>query len=407
VNRWPALALSAALLTGCGTAGASTVHRGSALPVEPGELTAQDVAGAQTAFGLDLLHAVCARAPGENLLLSPTSAAEALSLLQPAAGGQTAEALRRLLHLPEWSPDLVAALREHTQALDGLRYDGDLDDEDAPDALQMSNRLWAALGLEPDPEYLDAIATAFDADVRAPDFAGDPGGATDEINETVEEDTRGIIEKLFDDPLPSSTRAVLTNALHLKARWAEPFVDTQPEPFAGPDGERTVDMMSGATGAGRTADGWVLVDLPYRDGTLSAVAVLPPEGTGPCDVDLATLTALRSGPARNVAVALPRLHVEQSHELLRDLVELGLPVDGDYSGLGAAGLSISKVVQKTYLDVNEAGTEAAAATGIAMEVSAPVTTGSVVFDRPFLLLLTDTATQSPLFVTVVQDPSGG
>jgi serpin B len=70
VNRWPALALSAALLPGCGTAGASTVHRGSALPVEPGELTAQDVAGAQTAFGLDLLHAVCARAPGENLLLS-------------------------------------------------------------------------------------------------------------------------------------------------------------------------------------------------------------------------------------------------------------------------------------------------------------------------------------------------
>jgi serpin B len=375
--------------------------------VEPGELTAQDVAGAQTAFGLDLLHAICAREPGENLLLSPTSAAEALSLLQPAAGGQTAEALRRLLHLPEWSPDLVAALHEHTRALDGLRYQGDLDDEDAPDALQMSNRLWTALGPELDPDYLDAIATAFDAEVRALDFAGDASGATDTINQTVEDDTRGIIEKLFDDALPSRTRVVLTNALHLKARWAEPFVDTRPAPFAAPGGEVTVDMMSGATGAGRTADGWVSVELPYRDGTLSAVAVLPPEGTGPCDVDPGRLTALRHGPARNVAVALPRLHIEQSHELLNDLVDLGLRENGDYSGLGDGGLGIARVVQKTYLDVDEQGTEAAAATGIAMETSAPVITGSVVFDRPFLLLLTDTATQSPLFVTVVQDPSAG
>jgi serpin B len=205
LSRGPRLAVAAgaaAALAACGTAGATPlVHRGDVVPVQSGTLTAQDVAEVQTAFGVDLLHAVCGQAAEDNVLLSPTSAAEALSLLYPASDGQTAEAFRAVLHLPEWSPDLVAAVREHTQALDGLRYDGDLDDDDAPDALQMSNRLWTTTGLEPDPRYLDDIATAFDADVRALDFAGDPGGATDRINTTVDEDTHGIIEELFEEPL--------------------------------------------------------------------------------------------------------------------------------------------------------------------------------------------------------------
>jgi len=168
-----------AVLVACGTAGATPeIHQGNALPGQAGALTARDVADAQTAFGVDLLHAVCEQAPEQNVLLSPASAAEALGLLYPAAGGATAVAFAALMHLPAWSPDLVAAMREHTRALDGLRFDGDLDDEDAPDSLQMSNRLWTALDLEPESRYLDDIATAFDADVRALDFAGDPGGAT-------------------------------------------------------------------------------------------------------------------------------------------------------------------------------------------------------------------------------------
>jgi serpin B len=295
---------TATALAACGTAGATPrVQRGDAVPVQTGVLTAGDVAAMQTAFGVDLLHAVCERADGENLLLSPTSTAEALSLLYPAAGGQTAESFRSVLHLPAWSPDLVAALRNHTRALDGLRYDGDLDD-DAPDALQMSNRLWTATGLAPDPQYLDDLATAFDADVRALDFAGDPGGATDRINSTVDEDTRGIIEELFEDPLDRDTMAVLTNALHLKARWADPFTDTRSAPFDAPSGEVDVDMMSGSSGTGRTTEGWQSVELPYRDGTLAAVAVLPPEGTDPCTVDAATLADLQTAVPEEVGVQL-------------------------------------------------------------------------------------------------------
>ena len=89
-----------------------------------GSLTAGDVAEAQTAFGLDLLHAMCAGAAGGNVLLSPTSAAEALGLLYPASAGPIAEDLGSRLHLPAWSADLVAALQGHTRALTGLAHEG-------------------------------------------------------------------------------------------------------------------------------------------------------------------------------------------------------------------------------------------------------------------------------------------
>ena len=406
-TRLAAAAVAAtAALAGCGGGGAPPlVHRGNTVSVAAGALTAGDIAAAQTAFGVDLLHALCERAPEQNVVVSPTSAASALSLLYPAAGGQTAEALRDLLHLPEWSPAVVAALREHTAALDGLRYAGDLDDEDAPDSLQTSNRLWTALGVEPDPRYLDDIATALAADMRGLDFAADPEGATRRINTTVAEDTRGIIEELFDDALPTSTVAVLTNAVHLKARWADAFDVTEEEPFAASAGEMTVDMMSGGTGDLRTWDGWQAVELPYRDGTLAALAVLPPAGVEPCAVDAATLAAAQTGKAEPVGVRLPRMTITQTHSLLGPLADLGLPAAGDYPALGGP-LQILDAVQKAFLDVDEEGAEAAAATGLAIGVSAgpadplPVVT----FDRPFLLLLTDTQTRSPLFLAAIQAP---
>ncbi|MGR6964786.1 serpin family protein [Geodermatophilus sp. URMC 61] len=401
------LAATAAVLAACGADGATPlVHRGNAVPVHTTSLTAVDVAAAQTAFGIDLLQTLCERSPGEDVLVSPTSAAQALSLLHPAATGQTAEALRGLLHLPEWSPAVVAALRDHTATLDRLRSDGDLDDEDAPDSLQTSNRLWTALGLQPDPRYLDHIATALGADVRTLDFAADPGGATRRINTTVAEDTRGVIEQLFDDPLPTSTVAVLTNAVHLRARWADAFDATAPAPFATPAGDVTVDMMGGGTGELRTADGWRAVELPYRDGTLTAVAVLPPEGTDPCAVDAETLVAVQTGESEPVGVRLPRTAISRTHSLLGPLVDLGLPPMGDYPALGG-DLEISHAVQRTFLQVDEDGTEAAAATGLAVAVAAgpAATLPLVTFDRPFLLLLTDTQTRSPLFISAINTPS--
>ena len=404
--RLAAVAGVVVALAACGTAGAAPlVYRGDVVAVQAGALTARDVAEAQTAFGVDLLHAVCRQAGTGNVLLSPTSAAEALGLLYPAAGGPTAQAFRNVLHLPAWSPDLVAAMQEHTRSLDRLRYAGDPRQGKAPDSLQMSNHLWTARGLQPDQRYLDDLATAFGADLRALDFAGDPGGATDRINATVRDDTHGIIEKLFDRPLDRATTSVLTDALYLKARWARPFSSTAPAAFAAPSGPITVHMMSGGSGAGRAAAGWQSVELPYRDGTLAAVAVLPPQGTDPCAVDAPTLAALDAAAPGQVDVRLPRMAFRQTNELLEPLTSLGLPRVGDYPALGGNGQHISQVVQKTYLRVDQQGTEAAAATGVAVAASGRVAQRVVSFDRPFLFLLTDTSTRSPLFAAVVHDPS--
>lgn len=389
---------------------AGVEFRGTSYAVEQGDLTALDVAAAQTAFGLDLLHAVCAEQPGENLLLSPTSAAQALGLVQPAAGGETARAFADLLHLPDWSPELVAALQEYTAAIDALAA------EDGPaeaDRVRMSNRVWLQEGVRPTQEYLDGVATAYDAGLEALDFMSDPAGATDRINDAVGEDTAGLIPTLFAEPLGTGTRVVLTNAVHLKAQWAMSFDDAVPAPFAAPDGEVTADLMHGGSGTVRVLgewwtddDVWTSVEIPYEDGTLAAVAVLPPEGTNPCATDAATLEELAGVDGWESDVSLPRMRLEQTHSLLDVLIGLGMPRAGDFDGFGAGeNLAIVDVVQKTVMEIDEQGTEAAAATGVVMAESAA--SMPLVLDRPFLLLLTDTETRSPLFMAVIQNPTAG
>ncbi|MGY1855866.1 serpin family protein [Modestobacter sp. SYSU DS0290] len=366
--------------------------------------TARTVADAQTAFGLGLLRAVAARRPHDDLLLSPTSAAQALGLLYPRLAGPRAAQLGAVLRLPAWSAELAAALGEHTRALAALRSEADPDGERARDVLQVSNRLWTATRYHLDPAHLTAVRTAFGAEIGALDFAQDPAGATDRVNAAVAADTRGLIRSLFDQPLGRDTVLVLTNAVHLRARWASRFTSTAPAPFSAPTGTVEVPMMSGASGTARAAAGWQSVELPYRDGTLTAVALLPPVGTDPATADEPLLAALADAPPARVDVRLPRLHVEQTHgDLLEPLAELGVPVAVPELGPDAR---IDQVVQKVLLDVDQDGTVAAAATGVTVVATSFRTPlPEVVFDRPFLLLLTDTATRSPLFLALVRDPS--
>ncbi|WP_199424765.1 serpin family protein [Actinotalea solisilvae] len=405
-----AVVASVGLLAGCAgdarpTPGPAAEYRGVVLDVAPGAFTALDVAAAQTEFGLDLLHARCAEEPGENLLVSPTSAAQALGMLQPAVTGTTAQAVADLLHLPAWSDELAAALRDHTAAIDALRAG---DGAGGGDTLRTSNRVWPDLTVDPTQEYLDAVATAFDAGVEALDYRHDAEGATDRINASVAQDTAGRIPELFAEPLEPATRVVLTNAVHLDAEWATAFDDAEPAPFRAADDTLVeVDMMSGGSGTATADDGWTRVELPYRDGTLAAVVVLPPRGVDPCTVDAARLDALADAPlATRADVSMPALRITQGHDLLPALEELGLPIALDAPGFGAdEALAIGSVVQETFLEVDEEGTEAAAATAVGVVAVSAEVVEPVTVDRPFLLVLTDTATRSPLFVGVVQDPT--
>ncbi len=135
---------------------------------------------------------------------------------------------------------------------------------------------------------------------------------------------------------------------------------------------------------------------------------LPPASATGCGVptasELAALTAPRAG--QTAGVLLPKLHLSQSWPQLQDtLAAMGLPLSGDYSGLGPGDSQISQVVQKATMDVNQMGTTAAAATGIAIGSSAEVNVHTLDFDRPFLLILEDTATRTPLFLARIADPA--
>lgn len=336
-------------------------------------------------------------APDRNAVLSPASAALALGMLDAGARGGTRSAVDALLHLPAWSPAVVAALHEQRVALRQVHQ------------VSVSNHLFEQSGVTPSQGTLDDLQTAFAADLRTVDLAGHPAAATDTINQTVRRDTHGLIPALFDAALPDTTRTVVTDAVYLHADWQTGFTTTTDAPFTTAAGRTvTAPLMSGdVTGPLRTADGWQSAALPYQGGDLEAVVLLPPAAAG-IDCALPTApawTALTSGPSTaDAGVVLPRLHLSQTHELSLALAELGLPLDGDYTGLGAGDSHIDHVVQQVVLDVDEKGTTAAAATGVSTATSARVVLRTLTFDRPFLLLLQDTATRTPLFLARITDP---
>jgi serpin B len=167
----------------------------------------------------------------------------------------------------------------------------------------------------------------------------------------------------------------------------------------------SVDPVAGY----HSVSGWQSAILPYTGGDLVAVAILPPASATGCDIptarELAALTATRAG--QTAQVLLPKLHLSQNWPQLQGtLAAMGLPLSGDYSGLGAGDSQISQVVQKATMDVDQMGTTAAAATGIAIGSSGFAgNIATINFDRPFLLVLQDTATRTPLFLARVADPT--
>jgi serpin B len=412
IRRFTCAALLAVLLAACGQS--TPPHRqaapaapqvvtllsGSVRQVALGTLTARDLADAQRAFAADLLKAVCRDEGSGNVTVSPASAALALGQLDAGARGKTRAKIDALLHLPGWSDDVVAAYRAQRLELAKLKQ------------LQVSNHVYSAYGNPPPPATLNDFATGFGSKLTQLDF-GKPAAATDAINADVSRDTKGLIPKLFDEPLDPDTVTVLTNALHLKADWVTPFDKTTDQPFTTDAGKTVTSQMMSARELAvpyRSADGWESAALPYAGNQLTAYAVLPPRGSDCGDVTGSTLSALTTGvPAGETTLQMPSVKLTQTHDLYDVMKGLGLPTDGDvdYSGLGPQADGVSGVVQKVFLKVDQKGTEAAAATGISVyTVSARVGPAhDIVLDRPYLLVIQDTATGAPLFLARVADPT--
>ncbi|GGM26023.1 serpin family protein [Promicromonospora citrea] len=411
-----ALALAAALTACAGTDPHAGLLRSEAdhvpVTVEDAPASAGAVAATEN---LGLLTLRSAPEPDENALVSPASLSFALALLAEGARGTTADELDAALGAS--GAERTAAYNALTAAL--RTYEGDpavVQEDELPDRplLHLANQAVLDDELAVEQDYLDALATSFDAGVQRTDLGGTDG--KDVLDAWVTEHTGGLVEESAVEPDPS-LRLVLQNAVLLAARWETPFEEsaTRDVDFTGPGGTAPTAMVHGTQHqAYAEQDGWAAVRLPYSE-AFHADVLLPPAGTDPADVDPATLAvltgALDDAAPRSVELTMPTLEIEPPALDLSPALEQaglgGLFESPDLSGITTAeALRVSQAVQQAYLRLDEEGTVAAAVTELAAEASGvmPVESVRMVVDRPYLLRVAHTETGLPLFLAAVRAP---
>jgi serpin B len=320
--------------------------------------------------------------------------------------------MAKVLHLPPRATGtaLLAGLRARLAALRAAGGPGV--------TLAASDQVWADPGLPPLPGYLNDVATGYDAGLSQAPFAKDPALAARQVNAAVARDTRGQITKLVSAGMLAHIGWVLTSALYLNASWDTPFdvSQTQPGPFTPASGAAvTAQYMHAFDVSAAVAGGWTGVSLPYKGGRLAMLALLPPAGAGQCALPAAAdLAAIAEGAdgsaAQPAAISFPRLSIGSNGRMDDELKQLGMGQafadSADFTALSPQAGKIGFVQQAATLKVGEKGTVAAAAAAVGIEPAAGhVVTREVDFNRPYLLLITDTRTGEPLFLAKVASPA--
>lgn len=372
-----------------------------------------DLAAGNTAFAVDLYHQL--RSIEGNLFFSPYSISTALAMTYAGARGNTEAQMARVLHFDldhltqEALHSAFAALEEHMAQIQGK---GDV-------ALHVANSLWPQAGYAFLAAFIDLCRRCYGVTITSVDYAADTEGARQQINAWVEEKTRDKIKELLKPPhVTPWTTLILVNAIYFKGNWAKQFdkKETDDGAFYLATGDPvSVPMMSQKARFGyqETEDLQVL-ELPYAGGDLSMLVLLPQARDGLPALETA-LTAENLAlwtqylERVTVQVALPRFKLSGEFDLGETLQAMGM-VDAfgaaDFSGMtGQRDLFISEVVHKAFVEVNEEGTEAAAATAVLMKRSIPPPTPVFRADHPFLFLIRENNTGSVLFLGRVADPS--
>lgn len=409
-----------------GTAGSSQapeipMTRSSAPHDDSPDVDAADYASfvsGTNAFGLDLFHAM---AGDENTFLSPTSTVIALAMTYGGARGNTAVQMAEAMHSTLEPAVFHAAVNQLTIDLESRNIaPHDTDEGEKSVRLSPVNGVFAQQGHDFLGDYLDLLSVNYDAGVFQMDFAGDPAGSRDTINEWVAFYTADRIDELLSEQdIKPTTRLVLANALYFYGSWMYAFNEdeTSDATFRTLGGtDVTVPTMRGSLYVPYAdGDGYQIVELPYDGEKVSMTIVLPDEGRFEeirSGLTAGWLKSARAGmtPDTGVHLSLPKFSFSWGSESFADaLQQMGMVdafVDGvaDFSGMdGTTNLFIQDVVHQAFVGVDEHGTEAAAATAVIVGFnSAPEL--EVTVDRPFLFFITDD-TGATLFVGQVADPS--
>ena len=363
-----------------------------------------------------------------NLFFSPYSISTALAMTFAGARGQTESQMAEVLHFPVSANQRMdstskSMLDRQQFAADFGKIIKDLNNRGQKGAytLTVANALWGQKGYEFLKEFQELIEKSYDGRLNEADFVRAAEAAHKTINDWVEKKTNGKIKNLISQGvLNSMTRLVLTNAIYFKGNWASQFkVDrTKDAPFTLTDGQKIdVPMMNQKAEFGyMETDDFQALEMPYVDQELSMVILLPKkfDALGEFEITFIqdNLTQwLTKIHKREVVVFVPKFKMTSQFSLASVLQSMGMTdafsSDANFSGMdGKRDLFISAVIHKAYVEVNEEGTEAAAATGVVMRLTSVGPTPTPVFraDHPFLFLIRDNLTGSILFIGRVANP---
>jgi len=365
-------------------------------------------------FGFDLYHSLSGEAG--NLVFSPASMGLALSMAYGGARGETASEMADTLR--------VGADRDDIHA----RYGDALGIWNATTSatLRVANRVYAEQTATPQPDYVTLTREGYQAPIEFVDFMTSYEPVRLQINDWVADTTADRIRNLLPpDSLNTRTRFVLVNAIYFKGDWATPFEPdrTYPRPFLLATGEEVdVQMMNlkHSFGFAESEEGWKILDMPYHHEELSMVWLLPSQRGRLPELE-AVLSADRLRNLRNqtrrieVEIAIPRFKMEPPALSMKSpLIALGMKKafdpDADFTGIADLpdGLYISEVFHKAFIEVNEEGSEAAAATAIVMMTRTAIMPSApppqFIADHPFVFVLIDNRTEAILFMGRVSDP---
>ncbi|MBI5487342.1 MAG: serpin family protein [Deltaproteobacteria bacterium] len=397
---WSSAVVLVALLPGC--------KADSEVP-PPRPLSTQETALVEAVqpFGLDLFREVVTRSDGGNVFISPLSVSMALGMALNGAAGDTRAAMEGMLGFTGMtSEDVNRSVRDLIDLLTHM---------DPAVALAIANSIWYREGFSVRAEFLEVNSTWFDAEVAALDF-DDPSAAT-AMNDWVDESTRGRITSIIAPPIDGAAVMFLINAVYFKGSWSQRFDAslTRDETFHAPAADATVPMMNVHAELPYCSSAEFLgVDLPYGEGWFRMMVLVPQPGLAVDDlVALMTPEGWAGAAAcfRTIEgdLAMPKFIFEYSTSLNEVLGALGMGIAftdaADFTGISAAGgLSISEVKHKTWVRVDEEGTEAAAATSVGIVITSEPPTFDLRVDRPFVFAIHDTHSGALLFIGKMVEP---
>lgn len=346
-----------------------------------------------------------------NRLISPASVWLALAMTLNGAAGSTYDEMASVLS--------VSDLTDSQRNLEARNWQIGLRNLPEPTRLSIANSIWYHNGYQPASPFMQSTAAAFDAEIHRLDFA-DPT-TIETINHWVSQATEGAIDRIIDE-IDVQTMMYLINAVYFKGDWSEPFeaASTHEQPFMTTDGPVDVPFMHSQRSMSYIdADGVRGVILPYKDQRTAMVALLPQEDQLPSDLisqlnDSRLTGWVDQAETGIVDLAFPKFTVEDELSLREPLAAMGLlqafdSNSADFSAMSASGardLFISDVYHKTFIRVDELGTEAAAVTSVEMRATGmPAYDLTVSFDRPFVYVLLDLDSATPLFIGVLENPA--